>query len=79
MSLFALQTPMVLEVLLMMGVLKRKKVFRATRYIIVVIFVFAAIVTPSPDFISQLGIALPLVILYFLAILVAKIFRFGEE
>jgi len=78
-SLLAMQTPLVLEVLLIMGILKRKKVFKATRYIIVLIFIFAAIVTPSPDFISQLGIALPLIVLYFLAILVAKIFKFGEE
>jgi sec-independent protein translocase protein TatC len=78
-SLLAMQTPLVLEVLLMMGVLKRKKVFKASRFIIVLIFIFAAMVTPSPDFISQLGIAIPLVALYFFALLVAKIFRFGEE
>lgn len=78
-SVIAMQAPLVLELLLIMGLLKRKKVFRASRYLIVLIFIFAAIVTPSPDFISQLGIALPLVLLYFLALLVAKIFRFGEE
>ncbi len=78
-SLLAMQTPLVLEVLLMLGILKRKKVFKATRFVIVLIFVFAAIVTPSPDFVSQLGIALPLIVLYFLAILIAKIFKFGEE
>jgi sec-independent protein translocase protein TatC len=76
-SLLTLQLPLVLEVLLMLNVLKRRAVFKASRYVIVAIFVLAAIVTP-PDFISQLGVALPLLVLYFLVILVAKIFRFGE-
>lgn len=77
-SLVALQLPVVLEILLVFNVLSRKKVFRASRFVIVGIFVIAAIVTP-PDFVSQLGIALPLILLYFLAILIAKIFRFGEK
>ena len=76
-SLAALQTPLVLELLLMFNILNRKQVFRASRYIIVGIFVVAAIITP-PDFISQLGVALPLTALFFIALLVAKIFKFGE-
>lgn len=76
-SVAALQTPLLLEILLMMNLLNRKTVFKASRFIIVGIFVAAAIITP-PDFISQLGVALPLTALYFLALLIAKIFRFGE-
>jgi Sec-independent protein secretion pathway component TatC len=34
-------------------------------------------ITP-PDFISQCIIAAPLIVLYFLAILIAKIFGFGK-
>ncbi|HWR11015.1 MAG TPA: twin-arginine translocase subunit TatC [Rectinemataceae bacterium] len=77
-SVIALQTPLIMEILLMMNVLKRKSVFKASRFIIVGIFILAAIITP-PDFISQLGVALPLTVLYFLAILIAKIFKFGEN
>lgn len=77
-SVIALQLPLIMELLLMMGVLKRKAVFKASRFIVVGIFILAAIITP-PDFISQLGVALPLVALYFLALLIAKIFRFGES
>lgn len=76
-SVVALQAPLVMEILLMMNVLKRKAVLKASRYIIVAIFVVAAIITP-PDFISQLGVALPLSFLYFLGLLIAKIFKFGE-
>lgn len=76
-SLAALQTPLILEVLLMFNIVNRKQVFHASRFVIVGIFVLAAIITP-PDFISQLGVALPLTVLYFLALLLAKIFKFGE-
>jgi len=76
-AVLALQTPLFLEILLMMNVLNRKKVFAASRYIVVFIFLFSAVLTP-PDFISQLGVALPLTFLYFLALLVAKLFKFGE-
>ncbi len=76
-SCLAFQLPLVMELLLMMNILKRKSVFRASRFVIVGIFVFSAIITP-PDFISQLGVALPMIILYFMALLIAKIFKFGE-
>lgn len=77
-SVLALQLPLVMEILLMMNILKRKAVFRASRFVVVGIFFISAIITP-PDFISQLGVALPLTALYFLAILIAKIFKFGED
>jgi sec-independent protein translocase protein TatC len=76
-AVLALQIPLVMEILLAMNVLKRRQVWRATRYIIVGIFILSAIITP-PDFVSQLGVALPLTVFYFLALLIAKIFKFGE-
>lgn len=77
-SVAAFQTPLVLEVLLMFNVVKRKAVLASSRYIIVGIFIVAAIITPSPDFVSQLGMGIPMVALYFLALLIAKIFHWGE-
>jgi sec-independent protein translocase protein TatC len=71
------QLPIVLEILLMLNILKRKPLLSAGRYVIVGIFIFAAIVTP-PDWVSQCAMAIPLVILYYLTLLVAKIFKFGE-
>lgn len=76
-AVLALQLPLIMEILLVMNVLKRRQVWKATRYIIVGIFVLAAIVTP-PEITSQLGVALPLIVFHFLALLVAKIFKFGE-
>ena len=77
-TIILFQGPLILEILLIMGLVKRRTLMSASRFIIVGIFVTAAILTP-PDFISQLSLALPMIILYFLTILVAKIFRFGED
>jgi sec-independent protein translocase protein TatC len=76
-AVLALQMPLLMEILLALNILQRKQVLRASRYIVVFIFVISAIITP-PDVISQLGIALPLIFFYFLALLIAKIFKFGE-
>jgi sec-independent protein translocase protein TatC len=59
------------------NIIKRKDAFKLSRYVIVFIFAISAILTP-PDVVSQVGLALPLVILYFISILVAKICKFGE-
>jgi sec-independent protein translocase protein TatC len=77
-AVLALQLPLIMEILLVMNVLKRRQVWKASRYIIVAIFIFSAIITP-PDFVSQLGVALPLTFFYFLALLIAGIFKFGES
>ena len=71
------QLPIFLEALLAMNIIKRSFLMKGSRFIVVIIFVLSAILTP-PDLISQISIALPLIILYFLAILIAKIFKFGE-
>ncbi len=78
MTVIVFQLPLVLEILLILNVLSRKGLLKASRYVIVGIFVLAAVVTP-PDFVSQLALALPLVGLYFLTILVARIFDFGRR
>jgi len=77
-TIITFQAPLVLEILLALNVLQRKAVLKASRYVIVGIVVLAAVITPSVDPVSQLAIAAPLVALYFLAILVAKIFKWGE-
>ena len=77
-AVLAFQIPLIMEVLLILNILKRRQIWRIFRYIVVLIFVLSAIITP-PDFISQLAVALPLIVLFFLALVVAKIFKFGEE
>ncbi|MBN8216976.1 MAG: twin-arginine translocase subunit TatC [Spirochaetes bacterium] len=72
------QLPIVMALLLRFGVLKRGPLLRYGRYVIVGIFVFSAVVTP-PDYISQLSLAIPLVVFYYLTLLVAKIFGWGND
>jgi sec-independent protein translocase protein TatC len=77
-TLIIFQMPIILEILLVMNIVKRKALLRMSKYIIVSIFVLSALLTP-PDFVSQISLAAPLIILYFFVILIAKIFKFGEE
>ncbi len=76
-TIILFQTPIIIEFLLYTNVLSRQKLLRSSRYIIVGIFLLSAIVTP-PDIISQIGLAVPLIILFYLTILIAKIGKFGE-
>jgi sec-independent protein translocase protein TatC len=75
--IIAFQSPIVFVLLMAFNIIKRKDAFKLSRYVIVFIFAISAILTP-PDVVSQVGLALPLVILYFISILVAKICKFGE-
>ena len=76
--LIVFQIPILLVILMMTGILTRRMLLKASRFAIVAIFILSAIVTP-PDIVSQIGIAFPMVGMFFLSILVAKIFRFGDD
>ena len=76
--LLVFQIPILLVVLMMTGVVTRRALLRASRYAVVVIFALAAVVTP-PDVVSQVSLAVPMVGMFFLSILVAKLFGFGAE
>ena len=65
------QIPVLLVFLQLVGVLKPRTLIRFWRYAIMIIFVVAAVITPSGDPISMLVLAVPLSILYFVAALVA--------
>ena len=71
------QIPLLLEIFMIMKLIKRSTLLRFTKYIIVAIFALSALLTP-PDFISQVTLAVPMLLLYLITILVARIFRFGE-
>jgi sec-independent protein translocase protein TatC len=66
--------PVVLVLLAKIGIIDAKMLARQRKYAILLIFIFAAAVTPSPDLISQVLMALPLMGLYELSILLSKIF-----
>jgi sec-independent protein translocase protein TatC len=65
--------PVVLVLLARIGVVNSKMLAKQRKYAILLIFIFAAILTP-PDIISQVILALPLIGLYELSIVLSRIF-----
>jgi len=69
------QLPILLNLLARIGVVNSEYLKKSRRYIIVIIFTVAAILTP-PDPITQVGLAIPLLLLYELSIITV---RFTEK
>ncbi len=67
----AFQMPVLLVLLARVGIISSKSLREKRRYAIIGVFVFAAVVTP-PDVISQLGLAIPMLLLYEISIIFAK-------
>jgi sec-independent protein translocase protein TatC len=64
--------------LVRLGIWDYRFMLRSFRYAIVVIFIIAAILTPTPDIINQSLLALPMLALYVLSIGVAYVWRKTE-
>ena len=62
------QLPVVLSLLARIGVVDSEFLKTRRKYVVIIIFTAAAILTP-PDPITQIGLAFPLLILYELSIL----------
>ncbi|MBI1275818.1 twin-arginine translocase subunit TatC [bacterium] len=73
MTVFGLtfQMPLVLAVMARMGLVTGAWLAKKRRYAIVIIFGIAAVITP-PDVFSQIGLALPLCLLYEITIIVCR-------
>lgn len=67
----AFEFPLLVVLAVYMGLVEVATLRKYRRHAIVVMFVIAAIVTPTPDPLNQCLFALPLIVLYELAILVA--------
>lgn len=63
----AFLTPVLLMLMERAGIVTRQQLVRGRRYAIVIAFVVAAVLTP-PDIVSQLLLAIPLILLYELAL-----------
>ncbi|MFT6332811.1 MAG: sec-independent protein translocase protein TatC [Lentimonas sp.] len=66
---FAFQMPIILICLVKFGVLSLESLKKKRKYWIVAIFTIAAIITP-PDLISQITLALPMILLYEISIII---------
>ena len=74
----AFELPVVTYFLAKLGLVTDKTLIEFSRYAIVIIFILAAILTP-PDLFSQIAMATPLLILYGVSILIAKIVNPEKE
>jgi sec-independent protein translocase protein TatC len=73
----AFEFPLFMLFLSKLGVVNARMLARNRKYVIVLIFIGAAVLTP-PDPLSQLMMAIPLVALYEAGIWLAKIFKKKE-
>lgn len=65
--------PIVVLFLARLGIVSARGMWRNTGYAIVLIFVIAAVVTPTPDMATQTILAVPMLALYIVGILIAWI------
>jgi sec-independent protein translocase protein TatC len=70
------QLPVFLFFMTKIGIVNARMLSKQRRYAILLIFILAAVLTPSPDAITQILMALPLMVLYEVGIVVS---RFAEK
>jgi len=72
------QLPVLLSLLARVGFINSEYLKKRRKYVVVIIFVVAAILTP-PDPITQIGLGIPLLILYELSILAVKVIEKNKK
>jgi sec-independent protein translocase protein TatC len=68
------ELPVLAFLLSKLGVLSARFLIKYFKYAIVMIFIIAAIITPTPDIVTQSMFAVPMILLYLLSIVIAKVF-----
>ncbi len=67
------ELPVLSFLLAKLGVISARFLIKYFKYAVVLIFIIAALVTPTPDMVTQSIFAIPMILLYLLSILIAKI------
>ena len=65
------ELPLLIFFLAMVGLVTHRSLWKFNRWFIVLAFIIGAILTPSPDVVSQIMMALPMIALYNISILLA--------
>jgi sec-independent protein translocase protein TatC len=69
------ETPMILLILNRLHILSLETLRHQRKYVYVIIFILAAFLTPTTDFITQALMAVPLVVLYEMTLLIIRIVK----
>jgi sec-independent protein translocase protein TatC len=69
------ETPILVFFLARLGIVSERWLLAKFKYAVLIIFIIAAVITPTPDIATQCVFALPMIALYLLGILIAWIFR----
>eukprot|EP01047_Picozoa_sp_COSAG01_P002049 COSAG01_NODE_52_length_31456_cov_125.226648_7_plen_200_part_00 len=76
-AMLLFQFPLVLLLLLYFRCFNLKQLFKSTRFVVLFVFVLSAFLTP-PDIVSQLSLALPLLLMLLFVFPIAYIFKIGR-
>ncbi len=68
------ETPILIFFLARLGIVTPAFLMQKSKYAIVIAFIVSAIVTPTPDMITQTALAVPMIALYYLGVLIAWMF-----
>lgn len=73
------ETPILIFFLARLGIVTPAFLLRKFKYAVVLAFVIAAIITPTPDIVTQAALAVPMIVLYLIGIGVAYLFARPAE
>jgi len=68
------ETPILIFFLSRLGIVTPQFLMKNFKYAIVAIFIIAAVITPTPDMVTQSALAIPMILLYLLGVLVSYVF-----
>jgi sec-independent protein translocase protein TatC len=68
------ETPILIFFLARLGIVTPAFLLQKFKFAVVLAFIISAVVTPTPDMVTQTALALPMIVLYALGILVAYLF-----
>ena len=73
------ELPVLVFLLAKLRIVSARFLLRYFKYAIVAIFVIAAVITPTPDMVTQTLFAVPMILLYLLSILIARLVNPGPK
>ena len=68
------ETPILIFFLARLGIVTPQFLLRKFKYAVLIIFIIAAIITPTPDMVTQSALAIPMILLYLLGVGIAMLF-----